>query len=185
MMTVRTVIPATLIAALLTALPVQAHELPACTDLDERVSNNFDIGPNFLVSNGDLKFKEDGKVIMLVTQDGELHLNGQRIDLTPHAQKLVNAYYQQMDLAADEFSGMAGDAARLGISAAGTAIFRLLTGNMDAEEFEQQVEAKALQIEARANRACTHLQEIERIEMEMTAAIPGFQPVMFADKESI
>lgn len=174
-----------IVSALLSSFPVQAHNTPNCDALDGRGNNKLEIGPNFSIKRGNLTFKEDGKNRMLINANGELYLDGDRVALSPRGQELVSAYYAQAEMAMDEFAGLAADAASLGVSAASKAIFRLLTGSLDEKKFEQEVEAEARKIEARADLACTYLQEIERIELEMITEVPGFRPMMFRDKHSI
>lgn len=164
----------------------QAADTPNCDSLDKRSdSRKLDINSSLRARNGELSFKEEGKVVMLITRSGDLHLDGDRVELTPRGRVLVTAYYENVDKALDEFASLGMDAAQLGISAAGTAIFRLLTGQLDEKEFEREVESRARKIAERADLACTYLQDIEHIEVEMVEEIPGFRPMMFADRHSI
>lgn len=167
----------------LATLPAHAHGTPACEALDRYEKHA--VSGDFVKSGDKLVFSREDKVVMTITSDRELRFDGEPVELNPRGQALVDAYYANIDKALDEFAGLAGDAASLGITAAGTAIFRLLTGQLDEKEFEREVHAKAEKIKERANVACAYLGNVEQLEKEMMREIPGFKPVIFPDLHSI
>ncbi|HEX6928679.1 MAG TPA: DUF2884 family protein [Gammaproteobacteria bacterium] len=172
-----------LFGALCVSPPLHADNTPVCDALDARGHDStVDFSENFTFDDGDLILKRDGQTLLVITEDRDLYYAGRKLELTPRGRALANEYYVSMEAAVDEFLNLAGDAAGLGISAAVRAIAQVVTGGLDEDEFEREVEAEAREIEAQADLACSHLLEIERIEAEMVEEIPGFRPVMFGDE---
>ncbi len=164
------------------AAPSFADNTPNCDALDSRAGNNINIDTDLDFNKGDLVFTEDGVQRMVITEERELFLDGERIELDARGKELVNDYYLTFEDFIDDVTDLAGDAAGLGVSAAIEAIALVFSGEDGMDDFEQRVEARARDIEDQADRMCVRLQRIEGIELEMQAVVPGFEPMLFADR---
>jgi hypothetical protein len=158
-----------------------ADNTPNCDALDGRTDNNINIDTDLDFNDGDLVFTEDGVRRMVITEDRELFLDGERIELDARGQKLVDDYYLTFEDFIDDVTDLAGDAAGLGVSAAIEAVALVFNGEGAMGDFEARMEAKARDIEDQADRMCTRLRRIEGIELEMQSAVPGFEPLLFAN----
>src|SRR5690606_16009359 len=133
----------------------------------------------------DLHVREDGATVMVITAERELYLKGAHMPLDASGRVLVDRYYITVENFIDDALDVAGDAAGLGLSAAFEVLAAVFHGEEEVARAEQRIEDRAREIEQQADRMCEQLRGIESIEREMQAAIPGFEPVMFAATDSI
>lgn len=168
----------------LLALPALAHDTPNCDALDRSHGDNhdgFESDPDIDFENGNVIFRRNGENIMMITEERELYLHGERVALDARGRELTDQYYLALEQFTDDVLDLAGDAAGLGISAAVEALAAVFTGSEETEAFEKRIEARARDVEKQADKMCVGLQGILRIEQEMQTMIPGFQPVMFPE----
>lgn len=159
-----------------------ADNTPNCDALDEFDSKDTHIDTDMDFNGGDIVFRTDGKVTMMITEDRELFLDGEQVELDARGQELVGEYYMVFEEFIDDVADIAGDAAGLGASAAIEAIAMIFQDDSAIEDFEARVEAKAGLIEARADDMCGRLRRIETIERELQQIVPGFEPHLFAQR---
>lgn len=169
-----------LAAAAIAVAPVSAHETPHCDTVEDGAGMRLGIDANFDFDGNDLRFRENGKTIMLITHDRELFLHGKQIALDANGRELVDRYYITVETFVDDAMGLAGDAAGLGVSAALQALSSVFSGEDGMDRFEARIEARADEIRAKADVMCVGFNELEGIEHEMQKTMPGFAPVMFA-----
>lgn len=158
-----------------------AHDsdTPVCDQLDNRTSN-VEIDGDFNFDDDEIRLRnDDGEEVMVITEDRELIYKGKQLALTPRGQELVDEYYDTFEDAMDDFTDLAGEAAHLGVDAALTVVTALFSGDMDEQEIETEIEARARNVTRAADRACGKLADIEAIELEMAEEIDGFEPVLF------
>lgn len=158
-----------------------ADNTPHCDALDARTDGNIHVDTDLDFDNGDLVFTEDGVRRMVITEDRELFLDGERIELDARGQELVDDYYLTFEDFIDDVTDLAGDAAGLGVSAAIEAVALVFAGQDGMDDFEARVEKRARDIEDQADRMCLRLRRIEGIELEMQSVVPGFEPMLFAN----
>lgn len=167
--------------ALVLAAPMTAaaDNTPMCDRLDKR-THDININGDFNFSGDEIILRdEENREVMIITEDRELIYKGHKLDLTPRGQQLVNTYYDTFEQAMDEFADLAGEAAGLGVDTALSVVSALLSGDLDGDNIEREIEASARAVEHSADKACTTLGSLESIEMEMAEEIDGFEPVLF------
>lgn len=184
-------ITVTALFGLLLAAPAGAHphthdhgdaDTPMCDNLDNR-TNNVSINGDFTFEGDEIHIRdEESGAQMIISEDRELWYNGRKLELTPRGQEMVDEYYETFQAAIGDFRTLAGDAADLGIDAFTSVISGLFSGDFNEQEIESEIEAKAANIEASADAACTRLASLESIELAMAEEIDGFEPILFADK---
>ncbi|MBW3567516.1 MAG: YggN family protein [Proteobacteria bacterium] len=160
--------------------PALAHETPRCDALEDGVGMRLGIDTNFDFDGDDLRFRENGKTVMVITQDRELFLHGEQVALDADGRELVDRYYITIETFVDDAIDLAGDAAGLGVSAALQALSSVFGGEDGMNRLEARIEARADEIRAKADAMCAGFNTLEGIEHEMQKAVPGFEPVMFA-----
>lgn len=181
--------PGIFLAALglaMTAAPAFAHDpdsTPNCDALDASTADHIEIDNDMDFENGELIFREDGEVYMVITEDRELFIDGDSIELDARGKELVGRYYDAVDDVVEDALDIAGEAAGLGVSAAIQALAAVFSGE-DMDEFEQRIEEEASEIEARADSMCAHLRTIQDIELELERLVPEFEPRMFVQERA-
>lgn len=138
---------------------------------------------------------DDGSIILThegrrretveITEDYELYINDERIDLDEDQQMLVAEYYELgMDIVAYakrigwEGAKIGVSGAKLGLKAVGN-VFKLIFTSYDTEDFEREMEREAARLEARAEILEEKAEviedmaeELEDIAYEMNREIP-------------
>lgn len=155
---------------------------PNCDALERSHGNHVEIDNDLDFENGELIFRENGEIYMVITEDDELFIDGERIELDARGQELVGRYYDTVDDFVEDAMDIAGDAAGLGISAAIQALAAVFSGQ-DMDDFEQRIEEEAREIEASADSMCKRLHALREIETELQRAVPEFEPRMFAQEK--
>ena len=183
-MTVKEFIKVSLLATMLAVAPAAAHDTPNCDALEDGLGMRTGINSNLDFDGGDLSFRDNGEVVMLITAERELYLHGKRVELDARGQKLVDRYYDTVDRFVDDAIDLAGDAAGLGVSAAMEALSAIFAGNDERDRVEKRIEERARRIEKQADIMCERIYLIEGIEQEMQEVVPGFEPVMFTARDS-
>lgn len=169
--------------ALLLAAPltVPAENTPMCDRLDER-THDININGDFNFSGDEVILRDEkNREVMIITEERELIYKGRKLELTPRGQQLVNTYYDTFEQAMDEFAELAGEAAGLGVDTALSVVSALLSGDIDGDNIEREIEASAKAVEHSADKACATLGSLESIELEMAEEIDGFEPVLFRE----
>lgn len=176
-------LPRPLLAACLLAFALPAgadNATPHCDALDRNGNDAIQVNSDVDFENGDLVFREDGNVQMVITSEHALYIDGDRIELDARGQELVGQYHGIVEDVVEDALDLASDAASLGVSAAVEALAMVFSGADDMADFEERIEADAREIEAQADAMCAQLLDIEDIESELNDIVPGFQPRLFA-----
>jgi len=168
-----------LLGAALAATPAFAHETMRCDALEDGVGMRIGIDADFDFDGDDLRFRDDGETVMMITNERELFLHGKQVELDANGRELVDRYYTTVEDFVGDAMDLAGDAAGLGVSAAVEALVAVVTGHDEMNRFEKRIEARAAEIEAQADRMCQRFNRLENIEHEMQKAVPGFEPLLF------
>lgn len=165
--------------ALVMAHDPDSSNTPNCDALDRNYGDHIEIDSDVDFEKGELIFRENGDVYMIITEDDELFIKGERIELDARGRELVGKYYDTVDDVVDDAMDIAGEAADLGISAAIQALALIFSDEKEREEFEARIEEEAQEIEAMADSMCSHLRVIEDIEIELQRIVPEFEPRMY------
>lgn len=167
---------------------VMAHDpdsdTPNCDALEHNYGDHVEFNNDMDFEKGELIFRENGDVYMVITENDELFINGEGIELDARGQELVGKYYDTVDDVVDDAMDIAGEAADLGISAAVQALALIFSDEKEREEFEARIEEEAKEIEAMADSMCSHLRVIEDIEVELQRIVPEFEPRVFKQERS-
>lgn len=170
-----------LAGALVVSTPGLAHDMPTCDALEDGVGIHTGVDSNLDFVGDDLRFREDGETVMLITEERELYLHGERIELDARGKELVDLYYVTVESFVHDAMDLAGDAAGLGVSAAVEAIAAVFHGEEELEAMEKRIEERAQEIEQKANTMCERFLGLQAVEREMQDVVPGFEPMMFSD----
>jgi hypothetical protein len=121
---------------------------------DEDVSFDLDDGTIVIIYDRDDRYRD--REVVEFTEDYELFIDGDKIDLDEDQQALVAEFYDQgiaiVDYAKEigwEGAKIGVEGAKLGISAIGC-LFKLLSPHYDTDDYEDEMERKAEDIEYRA-----------------------------------
>ncbi|MEE8577157.1 MAG: hypothetical protein V3T31_07860 [candidate division Zixibacteria bacterium] len=108
-----------------------------------------------------------------ITEDYELYVNDEKIDLDEDQQVLVTEYYELgMDIVACakrigwEGAKIGVSGAKLGLNAVGN-VFKLIFTNYDTDDFEREMEREAARLEARAEVLEEKAEVIEDMAIEL------------------
>ncbi len=120
--------------------------------LDDDTSFDLDDGTIIITHRG----RDRDRCTVEFTEDYELYIDGEEIDLDPQQQALVREFYDQsmdiVDYAKEigwEGAKVGVEGAKLGLKAIGC-LFKLLSPNYDTDDFEDEIEREAERLEIRA-----------------------------------
>jgi hypothetical protein len=119
----------------------------------------------------------------VVSATGELSIAGKNLPVNQAQKDLVIHYFAAAwALRNDSFAtGIAG------ASTAITAISSVITGlaNGEPDKIGQDVEAKAAQVEAQAQKVCSDLHELVAVQNGLAESLPEFKPYALIDAKSV
>jgi hypothetical protein len=130
---------------------------------------NVDMEDNTLI----ITSNEDDEIVMEITEDYDLYLNGKEINLNAHQQELVKRYYHQWADIIDMAVVVGKKGAKIGIQGAKLGVkavanlFKLIRSDYDTEDYEAEIEAAAEKIEAKAEKLEIEAEVIEELAEEL------------------
>jgi cobalamin biosynthesis protein CobT len=110
-----------------------------------------------------------------ITPDGQLVIEGRRVDATPEQHALLLDYRQQIIGIATAGMDIGASSADMGLGIAKDAIFGKLSGKSD-KEIEADIKPQTDKIEAAAVKLCKRMPELMVSQQKLAAAMPAFQP---------
>jgi hypothetical protein len=141
-----------------------------CTDPGDRIASNRIIS----IDEGRVEIRSADASTAVVTDDGQLRLDGKPITVNASQQALLRQYHAAvLQLRAD---GAAVGSA--GVKVAGKAIGGAISGLLggDPDQIEAGVEAEARRIEASVAILCDQLDEVHTTGKRVAAMLPQFEP---------
>jgi hypothetical protein len=118
-----------------------------------------------------------------ITPQGDLLIEGRKIDATPEQQALLLQYRKHVENIASAGMDIGAAGAELGVKAATEALTGVFSGNPD--RIEQRIEAEAEKIKASATKLCDRLPAMLDTQTRLAAAMPEFRPYATMDQSDI
>ena len=118
-----------------------------------------------------------------ITPQGDLLIDGRKIEATPEQRALLLEYRKQVEGIASAGMDIGAAGAELGVKAATEALTGVLSGNPD--RIEQRIEAEAEKIKASAMKLCDRLPAMLDTQTRLAAAMPEFRPYATMDQSDI
>ncbi|HEX2083747.1 MAG TPA: hypothetical protein VHF86_09740 [Xanthomonadaceae bacterium] len=118
-----------------------------------------------------------------ITPQGELLIEGRKIDATPEQHALLLQYRKHVEDIALAGMDIGAAGAELGVKAATEALTGVFSGNPD--RIEQRIEAEAGKIKASAMKLCDRLPAMLDTQTKLAAAMPEFRPYATMDQSDI
>jgi hypothetical protein len=125
----------------------------------------------------------DGRPKAEITPQGDLLIDGRRIEANTQQHALLLEYRKQIEAVAGAGMDIGVQGAELGVKAATEAIKGIFSGN--PEDVEQRVEAEAEQIKLSARKLCDQLPAMLETQTALAAAMPEFRPYATMDQDDI
>ena len=183
----KSVVICTMVCLVMLASPAMSHDshrthMVSVHDVSCRWDNvNFDL------EDGTIVLEHEGRDIETVeiTEDYELYVNGDKIELNEHQQELVAEFYESVMDIIDyakalgwEGARIGAEGAKLGLQAVG-GLFKVVFTSYDTDDFErdiereaEKIEAKAEQLEKKAERIEVMAEDLADLAQEMDEEIP-------------
>lgn len=125
----------------------------------------------------------DGRPKAEITPQGDLLIDGRRIEANAQQHALLLEYRKQIEAVAGAGMDIGVQGAELGVKAATEAIKGIFSGN--PEDVEQRVEAEAEQIKLSARKLCDQLPAMLETQTALAAEMPEFRPYATMDQDDI
>lgn len=125
----------------------------------------------------------DGRPEAELTPQGELLIEGRKVDANAEQQALLRQYRGQIEGVASAGMDIGAQGAELGVKAAKEALLGIFSG--DTEEIERKVEAEAEGIKAAARQLCNQLPALKDTQDALAASMPEFRPYATLDQADI
>ncbi len=129
----------------------------------ENVSVDMDDGTLIITS------REDEELVMEITDDYDLYLNGEEIETNNDQRKIVKRYYHQWVDIVDMAKNIGIKGAKIGLEGAKLGmkavvnLFKLMRADYDSDDYEAEIEAEAEKIEAKAEKIEIEAEEIDEL----------------------
>ena len=118
-----------------------------------------------------------------ITPEGDLLVDGKRIEVDAEERALLLAYRKQISEVALAGARIGVQGAALAKTAMGEAFRGVLSGNTD--DIEAKIEAEADKIRVQASELCAHLGPLLETQDALAASIPELQPYATMDQGDI
>lgn len=118
-----------------------------------------------------------------LTPQGELLIDGRKVEANAEQQALLRQYRRQIEGVASAGMDIGAQGAELGVKAAKEALLGIFSG--DTEQIERKVEAEAEGIKAAARQLCNQLPGLKDTQDALAASMPEFRPYATLDQADI
>ncbi|MGY0798475.1 hypothetical protein ACW7G0_05410 [Lysobacter sp. A286] len=118
-----------------------------------------------------------------LTPQGELLLDGRKVETTPAQHALLVKYRQQIMDVAETGMALGVQGADLGGTAIREVVNGLLSGNPG--QIDAKIEAEAAKLEVNAKRLCMQLPPLHETQQQLAVALPEFKPYATIEKEDL
>ena len=129
-----------------------------------------------VIANTRGKAKDDPRPLAEITPQGDLLIDGAKVEVTPEQHAMLVDYRNQIVGIAEAGMAMGVTGAELGgkaLSGVAGAIF----GGKEAErEFEAKMEAEGQRMEAEGRKLCERMQPLYDRQQALAASLPAFKP---------
>lgn len=118
-----------------------------------------------------------------LTPQGELLIEGRKVEANAEQQALLKQYRRQIEGVASAGMDIGAQGAELGVKAAKEALLGIFSG--DTENIERKVEAEAEGIKAAARQLCNRLPGLKDTQDALADSMPEFRPYATLDQADI
>lgn len=126
------------------------------------------------ITSEDVTLNADGQPRARITTDGDLVIDGSRVEVDDDQRRLLLAYRGQMVAVSSRGVEIGRRGAALGVSAARDAVADAFSGKGDA--VGDRIRAQAEELKQEALAICDDLQGLKQAQDELAAALPEFRP---------
>ncbi len=146
---------------------------------DARHSNScggiqFKIDAQIRTAGEDLRFLDDGTELARMTGDHRLLIRGNEVQLEATEREAVARYLESHRALMADARQIGIEGARLGARAAFGAVRSIFASDSNRAHFEDEIEAQAAELEARAESLCTHVAGLRREHLILSSRVPAF-----------
>lgn len=134
---------------------------------NKNVSMDFEDGDLIIEKDG----RRGGKVV--ITEDYELYVNGQKVKTDKEQRKLLREYYRGVEVLVDhavdiglEGAKIGAEGAEIGVAAI-AGLFRLLSEDYDTDDYEEEMERKSERLEYKAEKLEELAEDLEEEAEEL------------------
>lgn len=150
----------------------------------ELESGNISLNNEFSLGDGDGrrivhtggKATDDTRPLAEITPQGELLIDGTRVEVTPAQHAMLVDYRAQILGIAEAGMAMGIAGADLGGKALGGVAGAIFGGEQAAREFEARMEAEGKRLEAEGRKLCERLGPLYTQQQALAASLPAFAP---------
>ncbi len=161
----------------------EAREELARADIN--LNNEFDHGGNHgrVIAKVGNKDPDDPRPDAQLTPQGELLLDGRKVETTPAQHAMLMQYRQQIMDVAETGMALGVQGADLGGKAIGAVFDGLLSG--EPSQIDARIQPEADKLEANVMRLCRQLPALRETQQALAAALPEFEPYATMTAEDI
>jgi len=135
------------------------------------------------MQSGNYTLHANGQPDAQITAEGELLIDGKRVDTTAAQQTQLLQYRQQIQAVALAGMDVGVAGANLGARAAGEALKGVFSGNTDG--MEARINAEADRLKAQAQQICTQMPALLATQQALAASLPAFAPYAKMDQTDV
>lgn len=150
---------------------------PLCDQLEGREGGERSL--EVRMNRGELIVDRKHVELLRIDRSDRVFVDGKPLEVPDGTRPKVAEYRLGFDKVRDEAWEIGKAGGRIGVSAV-TGLIGAFFSTKTMEEYEQEIEAKAEAIEARAEVLCSVVLDLERLEKDLVASVPGFPPVLTA-----
>lgn len=172
----RTPIAALSLAAILLSGTALA-DTPTCDRLDR---HDQQLGIDIEIERGGLVVERDHRDYLRIDKRDRVFVGGKELSVPPVAKPTVAAYREGFLALEDHALAIGKEGARIGASAV-TGLLRAMFTTSTMEDYEREMEARGEAIEAKADALCAEVEDLARLEADLTSNVPGFPAVLTAE----
>lgn len=157
-----------------TTFPVAADSMPTvanCSSIDE---STYDIDANLRMDDNDIVFARNRDEAARLTRDYRLLVGGDEVELDAAGRAALVGYIVTFDNLIEDAKAVGIEGARLGTRAAAGAVRAIFSSAESRAEFEEDIEAQAAALEARADALCETVHSLREYHVALAEASPEF-----------
>ena len=151
---------------------------------EELATSNLSLNNEFSFGDGSVraiagkasKPKGDPRPLAEITPQGDLLIDGAKVDVTPEQHAMLVAYRGQVLQIAEAGMAMGVAGADLGGKALGGVAGAIFGGEKAAKDFEARMEAEGARLEAEGRKLCERLGPLYTQQQALAASLPAFAP---------
>ena len=154
----------------------KAREQLATSNISLNREFSFGDGSIRTGAGGGGKAGDDPRPLAEITPQGDLLIDGARVEVTPEQHAMLVAYRGRIMAVAEAGMAMGIAGADLGGKALGGVASAIFGGEEAARDFEARMEAEGERLEAEGLQLCEQLRPLHEQQQALAASLPAFAP---------